>query len=64
MTELTTNKRRLALAQPADRSPEAYKAWIQRMVGAMGGPTGDTTDEEWAEMHAEFWSDFDEPAGQ
>lgn len=60
MTDLTdSEKRRLALARPADRSLEAYKAWIQKMVRAMGGPTGDTTDEEWAELHAEFWAGAD-----
>ncbi len=58
MTQIQT-KNRLALARPADRSLEAYKAWIQRMVRAMGGPTGTTTDAEWAEMHAEFWADVD-----
>jgi hypothetical protein len=46
-------------ARPIDRSLEAYKAWIQNMVRAMGGPTGTTTDEEWVEMHAEFWADED-----
>ncbi len=57
MTELTeSEQRRLALARPADRSLEAYKTWIQKMVRAMGGPTGTTTEEEWRELHAEFWA--------
>lgn len=65
MTEMTdSEKRRLALARPADRSLEAYKTWIQRMVGAMGGPTGTATDEEWAELHAEFWAGVEEPADE
>ena len=51
---------RLALARPADRSLEAYKIWIQKMIQAMGGKTGTATDAEWAEMHAEFWAGKDE----
>jgi len=57
MTELTDNeKRRLALARPKDRSLEAYKTWIKKMVGAMGGAGGDATEADWIEMHAEFWA--------
>ena len=54
---MTANK--LAITRPPDRSLEAYKTWIQSMVLAMGGTTGDASDEDWREMHAEFWGDLD-----
>jgi lysylphosphatidylglycerol synthetase-like protein (DUF2156 family) len=63
MSDMTDNKSRLALARPKDRSLEAYKTWIQNMVRAMGGPTGDATDDDWRELHAEFWANADK-AGQ
>jgi len=47
--------------RPLDRSLEAYKAWIRRMVAAMGGGGERTmTDAEWEAAWREFWSDAPE----
>jgi len=59
---LSANK--LAITRPPDRSLEAYKTWIQNMVRAMGGKTGDATEADWVEMHAEFWANADKAEGK
>lgn len=46
-----------AFTRPLDRSLEAYKAWIQNMVIRLGGKTGTLTDEQWEQLHAEFWAE-------
>jgi hypothetical protein len=50
-----------AYTRPIDRSLEAYKAWIQKMVIRLGGSGGDMTEEQWIEAHREFWADAGEP---
>ena len=54
---MSANK--VAITRPPDRSLEAYKTWIQNMVLAMGGETGDASEADWVEMHAEFWAGVD-----
>jgi hypothetical protein len=45
-------------SRPLDRSLEAYKAWIRRMVAAVGGSGESTmTDAQWEAAWREFWSD-------
>lgn len=56
--DMTTER---AYTRPLDRSLEAYKAWITRMVVRLGGSDGDDmTDAEWEAAWREFWSDAPE----
>lgn len=44
-------------SRPLDRSLAAYKAWIRRMVAAMGGSGQSTmTEAEWEAAWREFWA--------
>ena len=58
---MTTNR---TYSRPLDRSLEAYKGWIKNMVARLGGSGDDMTEEEWIEMHREFWSDAPAEAGE
>jgi len=58
-----TSKRHYS--RPMDRSLAAYKAWIQRMMAAVGGSSEDgMTEAEWEAAWREFWSDSTEDADQ
>lgn len=60
--EPTTGRR---YSRPLDRSLDAYKAWIRRMVAALGGSGEDTmTEAEWEEAWREFWADDGEAGKQ
>ena len=50
---VTTN---LTLSQPKDRSLDAYKAWLRRVLSALGGED-DMTEEQWEAEWREFWAD-------
>jgi hypothetical protein len=57
-------KPQLTLGRPADRSLEAFKAFITNFVQKISpGSVSDITDEEWIKYHKDFWADDgEEPA--
>lgn len=53
-----TTKPTLNLARPADRSLEAFKAFITKMTQKLApGSASTITEDEWIQYHKEFWSD-------
>jgi hypothetical protein len=56
-------KPQLQLGRPADRSLQAYKDFIQKMTQRIApGAPSDITDDEWIELHKEFWEGMDPAA--
>lgn len=50
-------KPKLVLGRPADRSLEAFKAFINGMVERLAPDVpDDVTEEKWIESHKEFWA--------
>jgi hypothetical protein len=50
-------KPQLTLSRPADKSLEAFKAFITKFVQKISpGSQSDITEEEWIEFHKEFWA--------
>jgi hypothetical protein len=58
-------KKPLALAQPQDRSLQAFKDWMIGMVNKMGiKGAEDISDAVWEESWKRFWSNEETPAEQ
>ena len=52
-----SDKAKLALDRPQDRSVAAYKAWVLGMMEALGVQDADDMDAaEWAEECRSFWA--------
>ncbi len=51
-------KTHLFFSRPADRSLEAYKAWIHALTAHLGG-TDDLSEAEWDASWRQFWNTAD-----
>lgn len=51
----------VGFSRPADKSLEAYKAWIRAMLVRLGG-TDDMTEDQWLAGWREFWAGTDAEA--
>jgi hypothetical protein len=58
---MAENKPQLVLARPADKSLEAFKAFITKMTEKLSpGAKSTITEEKWIQLHKDFWSDDEE----